>query len=144
MNRSDKAEQQLKVMASIDDDATITQLATAWVGLALGGAKLREAQYIYQEMGDKYNFTAMVYNGRAACYMKQGDYEEAERDLLEAFAKDAKNPDTLANLITCGLHLGKNVSRYVTQLKLAAPSHPACKRLASFDEQFSFAATSMA
>ena len=57
---------------------------------------------------------AAIYNGRAVCYMKAGDYEEAERDLLEAFNKDAKNADTLANLITCGLHLGKNVQRYIT------------------------------
>ena len=57
---------------------------------------------------------ASIYNGRAVCYMKEGDYEEAERDLLEAFNKDAKNPDTLANLITCGLHLGKNIQRYIT------------------------------
>ncbi len=55
-----------------------------------------------------------IYNGRAVCFMKTLDYEEAERDLLEAFNKDAKNPDTLANLITCGLHLGKNVQRYIT------------------------------
>jgi hypothetical protein len=30
----------------------------------------------------------------------------------EALGKDAKDPDTLANLITVGLHLGKNTSRY--------------------------------
>ncbi|KAG1676138.1 hypothetical protein FOA52_004978 [Chlamydomonas sp. UWO 241] len=73
-----------------------------------------------------------------------GEWEEAERDLLDAFNKDAKNPDTLANLITCGLHLGKNTARYVTQLKIAAPLHPASKRLAAADGAFSFAATSMA
>ena len=33
--------------------------------------------------------------------------------LQEAYEKDAKNPDTLANLITVGIHLGrKSVSRY--------------------------------
>ena len=32
----------------------------------------------------------------------------------EAFNKDAKNPDTLSNLITVGLHLAKNVARYQT------------------------------
>ncbi len=56
----------------------------------------------------------MLYNGRAVCYMKMGDYEEAERDLLEAAQKDAKDPDTLANLITVGLHLSKNVARYTS------------------------------
>jgi hypothetical protein len=28
--------------------------------------------------------------------------------------QDAKDPDTLANLITVGLHLGKNTQRYLT------------------------------
>lgn len=56
----------------------------------------------------------LLYNGRAVCAMKAGDYEEAERDLQEAFSKDAKDPDTLANLITAGLHLGKNTARYVS------------------------------
>jgi coatomer protein complex subunit epsilon len=43
--------------------------------------------------------------------MKQGEWEDAERDLLEALGKDAKDPDTLANLVTVGLHLGKQTSR---------------------------------
>lgn len=144
MDRVDKAEQQLKAMTSSDDDATVTQLATAWVGVALGGAKVQEAQYIYQELGEKYNWTTMLYNGRAVCHMKAGDYEEAERDLLEAFQRDAKDPDTLSNLITVGLHLGKNVQRYSTQLKMAAPSHPAVKRLDAGEELFNRAAASMA
>lgn len=144
MDRVDKAEQQLKAMCKEDDDAAITQLATAWVGVAQGGAKLKEAQYIYQEMGDKFSFTAGIYNGRAICFMKTGDYDDAERDLLEAFNKDSKNPDTLANLITCGLHLGKNVARYLTQLKMVAPKHPATCRLADAEDQFARAAASMA
>eukprot|EP00197_Chlamydomonas_leiostraca_P002157 CAMPEP_0202858162 /NCGR_PEP_ID=MMETSP1391-20130828/812_1 /ASSEMBLY_ACC=CAM_ASM_000867 /TAXON_ID=1034604 /ORGANISM="Chlamydomonas leiostraca, Strain SAG 11-49" /LENGTH=288 /DNA_ID=CAMNT_0049537049 /DNA_START=25 /DNA_END=891 /DNA_ORIENTATION=- len=144
MDRVDKAEQALKAMTSTDDDATITQLATAWLGLALGGAKVQEASYIFQELGEKYNWTPALYNGRAAAHMKMGEWEDAERDLLDAFNKDAKDADTLANLITCGLHLSKNTARYVSQLKIIAPNHPVVKRLAAGDEMFDRAAASMA
>lgn len=144
MDRLDKAEQALKAMVSMDDDATITQLATAWLGLAMGGAKVQEASYIFQELGEKYNWTPLLYNGRAAAHMKLGDWEEAEHDLLEAFNKDAKDADTLANLITCGLHLSKNTARYASQLKIIAPNHPAVKRQAVGEELFDRAAASMA
>ncbi len=55
-----------------------------------------------------------MYNGRAVCYMKMGRWEDADHDLQEAFAKDAKDPGTLSNLITVGLHFAKNVARYQT------------------------------
>lgn len=144
MDRPDKAEQAVKAMSQIDDDATVTQLATALVGQALGGAKVQEAAYIYQELADKYNWTASLYNSRAVCNMKMGQWEDADHDLQEAFSKDAKDPDTLSNLVACGLHLGKNVARYQTQLKLIAPTHPMVKRMEAAEELFARSAASMA
>ena len=44
--------------------------------------------------------------------MRMGEWVEADKALQEAFEKDAKNPDTVANLIVTGLRCGKNVSRY--------------------------------
>ena len=53
-----------------------------------------------------------LYNSSAVCNMRMGEWEEAEKQLQEAYEKDAKNPETLANLITAGLHQGKSISRY--------------------------------
>nr|DAD33955.1 TPA_asm: hypothetical protein HUJ06_012806 [Nelumbo nucifera] len=136
MHRSDYAEKQLKIMLQIDEDHTLTQLANAWLNLAVGGSKIQEAYLIFQDFSEKFPMTGMILNGKAICCMHMGRFDEAESLLLEALNKDAKDAETLANLIVCSLHLGKSSSRYLSQLKLSYPDHMLVKRASAAEESF--------
>ncbi|KAI0494975.1 hypothetical protein KFK09_025121 [Dendrobium nobile] len=144
MHRSDYAEKQLKLMQQIDEDHTLTQLANAWFNLAVGGSKIQEAYLIYQDFSEKYQTTGMILNGKAVCCMHMGRFDEAETLLLEALNKDAKDAETLANLVVCSLHVGKSASRYLSHLKLTHPDHVLIKRVSSAEDSFDRAVQSIA
>ncbi|KAG8385159.1 hypothetical protein BUALT_Bualt03G0012800 [Buddleja alternifolia] len=144
MHRSDYAEKQLRVMQGIDEDHTLTQLANAWLNLAVGGAKIQEAYLIFQDFSEKYQMTSLILNGKAVCCMHKGEFDEAETLLLEALNKDAKDPETLANLVVCSLHLGKPSSRFISQLKLSHPDHILVKRSSTAEESFDRAVQTVA
>jgi coatomer subunit epsilon len=74
--------------------------------------------------------------------MKMGEWEDAERDLLDGLNKNAQDPDLLANLIAVGLHLGKPTARYAAQLRTLAPNHPAARRYEAGEELFARALAS--
>ncbi|KAB1222920.1 Coatomer subunit epsilon-1 [Morella rubra] len=87
MYRSDYAERQLRVMQQTDEDHTLTQLASAWLNLAVGGSKIQEAYLIFQDFSEKYQMTSLILNGKAVCCMHMGSFDEAETLLLEALNK---------------------------------------------------------
>ncbi|KAJ8549275.1 hypothetical protein K7X08_032982 [Anisodus acutangulus] len=144
MHRSDYAEKQLRIMQQVDEDHTQTQLANAWLNLAVGGSKIQEAYLIFQDFSEKYQMTSLILNGKAVCCMHMGNFDEAETLLLEALNKDAKDPETLANLVVCSLHLVKPSTRYLNQLKLSNPDHTLVKHASSAEESFDRAVQTVA
>lgn len=139
MHRVDLAEKQVRSMKQIDEDSTLTALATAWVHLAVGGAKAQEAAYLYDELIDKHTGTCMLLNGLAVAKMSGGHFEEAETILQEALTKSQADPDSLANLICCSQHLNRSpevIARYVAQLKSKSPGHPFLQSLSVFEGAF--------
>jgi len=145
-NRIDLADAQVKSMQQVDDDATATQLALAWVALAMGGNdKINEARAIFQELAEKHGVTPLLLQGMAVCAMRLGRWSEAEKLLMDASEKGAaRDPELLVNLIVCSLHSKKPadiVNRYVAQLRAAAPAHPWLKQLKDFEAAFETAAT---
>ena len=87
LNRLDVAQGHIKKMQAIDDESTLTQLATAWTYLAQGGDKFLEASYLFQEQIDKFGGSVVLLNGLASAKIGMGQFDDAEKLLIDAIGK---------------------------------------------------------
>ena len=92
-----------------------------------GGKGVREASYIFQELGDRFHWTAMLHCSLAVARMRMGDIKGAESSLREALTLDGSHADSLATMVSCLIHLGRHEEAEETLAKLRRlrPSHPA-------------------
>jgi len=147
INRIDQAEKEFRAMQQMDDDASITQLTSAWISILSGGEKIQEAFLIFQELTEKYGATSLLLNGMAVCSMHLKRYSDAERYLLQALEKNSTDADTLANLIACYQQSGKApemIARQMNQLKSVAPKHAWMSTTVQAEESFDRLAKSFA
>lgn len=126
MDRVDVAERERSAMQSIDEDATLTQLATAWTHLYKGGEGVQEAIYIYQDLLERHGATDQILNGMAVCHLALGKPEESDRVLKEALTKNPNCSTSLINVISSSKYRNKPaelVARYFAQLEQVAPNN---------------------
>eukprot|EP00040_Diaphanoeca_grandis_P018058 m.94939 g.94939 ORF g.94939 m.94939 type:complete len:298 (+) comp26771_c0_seq1:66-959(+) len=140
MHRVDRASKELKYMkTTLNEDATLTQLAGAWVNLAKGGESIQEAFYVFEELAQKYGDTPLLLNGQAAACLMQGKHEDAEALLQTAEALDGNNADTLINTAVCAGFMGKSIEiaqRSLVTLSENHPTHPFSVDLAAKEDEF--------
>ena len=136
LDRADFAGDVLTRMQAQDDDDTSTQLATAWVGAYVGGARAREALVIYEELGGRWQWTPQLLNGAAAASLVMHEWSDAEQYLQRALAANPKDADALANMFVACQHLGKNSERALAALRSAAPEHPLLQKRGALEADF--------
>eukprot|EP01119_Soliformovum_irregulare_P014120 TRINITY_DN3834_c0_g1_i1.p1 TRINITY_DN3834_c0_g1~~TRINITY_DN3834_c0_g1_i1.p1 ORF type:complete len:306 (-),score=108.99 TRINITY_DN3834_c0_g1_i1:46-834(-) len=126
INRIDLAEKELRTLQKLEDDATITLLATCWVQLAQGGEKVSEALSTVQDMIEKYGATMTLLNIQAVAALSLGKKDVAEKAILSALEKNPNQADTLANQIGIYQQLSKQpelLGRITAQLQNVAPKN---------------------
>ncbi|KAH8248709.1 hypothetical protein KR032_002385 [Drosophila birchii] len=124
LQRVDLAKQLVAKMQEISDDATLTQLAQAWVALAQGTEQMQDAFHIYQEFCEKFKPTPALLNGQAVVHLGLERYEEADAVLRESLLKKHNDYDTLINLMVLAHLTGKpaeSVTRNLEQLRQFYP-----------------------
>jgi len=139
LDRLDLAKtQHSKLLQVVDDDFVLAQLASVYVGLALGSSGAADVLHSLTALSEQYGPSPYLLNLMACALLQQGDANGAEQKLLECY-RDHLNegslspphpliPDTLINLITCCIQQGKSTEAqtHLQLLHQRCPLHPFC------------------
>jgi coatomer subunit epsilon len=141
MNRLDLAKKVLGSMTEKNDDDTLTQLANAWFNIELGGEKLQDAHYIFDDFKDKLTPSVLLLNNLAVCAMGQHKFEEETQNYLrDGLDKENNNYDLLINHIFYSQQTDKSaetvVNRYLSLLKETCKNSEYVEELAKKETEF--------
>lgn len=122
ISRLDLAKKILAAMTEKNDDDTLTQLAQAWFNVEIGGEKLQDAHYIFDDFKDKFAPSVLLLNNLAVCALGQQKFDDDTNSYLrDGLDKEANNYDLLVNFIFYSQQTDKNaepvINRYLSMLK---------------------------
>lgn len=141
MSRLDLAKKILAAMTEKNDDDTLTQLAQAWFNVELGGEKLQDAHYIFDDFKDKFTPSVLLLNNLAVCALGQQKFDEDTNGYLrDGLDKEANNYDLLVNFIFYSQQTDKNaepvINRYLSMLKETCKNSELVEELAKKETEF--------
>lgn len=141
MSRLDLAKKILAAMTEKNDDDTLTQLSQAWFNLELGGEKLQDAHYIFDDFKDKFTPSVLLLNNLAVCALGQQKFDEDTSGYLrDGLDKEANNYDLLINFIFYSQQTDKNaeavINRYLSLLKETCKNSELVEELAKKETEF--------
>jgi coatomer subunit epsilon len=139
--RLDLAKKILASMTEKNDDDTLTQLAQAWFNVELGGEKLQDAHYIFDDFKDKFAPSVLLLNNLAVCALGQQKLDEDTNGYLrDGLDKEANNYDLLVNFIYYTQQTDKNaetvINRYLSMLKENCKNSELVEELAKKETEF--------
>lgn len=141
ISRLDLAKKVLAAMTEKNDDDTLTQLAQAWFNVELGGEKLQDAHYIFDDFKDKFAPSVLLLNNLAVCALGQQKFDDETNSYLrDGLDKEANNYDLLVNFIFFTQQTDKNaeqvINRYLSMLKENCKNSELVEELAKKETEF--------
>lgn len=139
IHRPDVAKKVFVQMQEKDDDATLTQLAQAWLNIEIGGEKLQDAYYVFQDFADKFSASIQLLNSQAVCNVGLGKFNDAADVLRDCLERSPNDYDTLVNLVAVSQHTERPNEvqhRYLSTLKDAHPQSTLVQELQKKEADF--------
>ena len=141
ISRLDLAKKILAAMTEKNDDDTLTQLSQAWFNLELGGEKLQDAHYIFDDFKDKFTPSVLLLNNLAVCALGQQKFDDDTNSYLrDGLDKEPNNYDLLVNFIFYSQQTDKNaetvINRYLSMLKETSKNSELIEDLTKKETEF--------